>query len=154
MHSSTCCQAGISAQILQPLAHSFCGLCGPEPPAQHDPRSRCESCSELTLIQKCFGEGSLAGDLLPCSGGGCCLDTVAKLLFCLLSVTGNCSAWGSRGWLFISSSLLQPWTAHEAPLGSSSLLPCIPIFWDKSWGGAWSPGELTLFLFCPQCSRI
>lgn len=29
------------------------GLCRPEPPAQHDPRSRWESCSGWTLIQRC-----------------------------------------------------------------------------------------------------
>lgn len=68
MDSSTWCQAGISAQVLQPPSHSSRGLCGPEPPAQHDPGSRCESCSELTLIQKCFVEGSLADDALQCSG--------------------------------------------------------------------------------------
>lgn len=132
-------------------SRSFCGLCGPEPPAQHDPRSHCESCSELTLIQGWFGEGSLAGDALQCSGGGWLSWYSDKITFLSLECDRDLLSLGVQRLAF---PFPLPSAAHGTPLGTSSLLLCIPVLWDKPWGGAWSPGALTLFLFCSQCSGI
>lgn len=62
MDASTWCQAGISAQVLQPLwTRATC-------PAW--PKVTLWELQWINIDSKMFWEGSLAGDALQCSGGG------------------------------------------------------------------------------------
>lgn len=115
------------------------------------PQVMLESCSGLTLIQRCFVEGSLAGDHCNAQEEDGCPDTVTKLLFNLLSVTGNCSAWRSTGWLLLP----LPSAAHDSSWNIPGARLSAPAhLLGQALGGAWSPGALTVLLFCSQCSGI
>lgn len=104
----------------------------------------CESCSELTLIQRCFVAGSLPRDALQCSGGGL-LSWYSDQITYLPSECGReLLSLGVQRLVFNfplpSAALGSSWIIP----GTSPLLPQIPVFWDKPWGRAWSPGVLTV----------
>lgn len=143
--SSTWCQAGISAQVLQPLLHFFCGLCRPEP--------------GLWELQWTDIDSKMFCGRIPTQW---CAAMLRRRMAVMIQWPNYLSSECDRQLLSLGvQRLVFNFPLPSAALGSScnipgtsSLLPQIPVFWDKPWGRAWSPGVLTLFLFCSQCSGI